>query len=72
MRIKVLGINGGILRTFDHVTDYDLTKYPIIELASEVYRCRVILKVPDGYYISVLIDDGEEVVLNERYEQNKS
>ena len=55
-------INGSAQRTFDHVTDYDLTKYPIVELASEQYKARVILKVPDGYYISVVLDESEEQV----------
>lgn len=55
-----MGINGGTHRTFDHVTDYDLTKYPVVELASEQYKARVILKVPDGCYISVVLDESEE------------
>lgn len=65
MTIKVMGINGGTHRSFDHVTDYDLTKYPIVELASEQYMARVILKVPEGCYISVVLDGDSE-------EQNES
>lgn len=65
MTIKVMGINGSIYCTFDHATDYDLTNYPIVELTSEKYKARVILKVPDGYYISVVLEDESE-------EQNES
>ena len=53
-------INGIVQRTFDHVTEYDLTKYPIVELASEQYKARVILKVPERCYISVVLDDESE------------
>lgn len=60
MTIKVLDINGEKCRTFDHATDYDLTRYPIVELTSELYKARVILKVPDGCYISVTLDESEE------------
>ena len=60
MTIKVMGISGGTHRSFDHVTDYDLTKYPIVELTSEQYKSRVVLKVPDGCYISVIIEESEE------------
>lgn len=65
MTIKVMRIIGGTLRIFDHVTDYDLTRYPIVELTSEQYEARVLLKVPDGCYISVVLEDGSE-------EQNES
>lgn len=65
MTIKVMGINGGTHRTFDYVTDYDLTRYPIVELASEHYKGRVILQVPEGCYISVVLEDESE-------EQNES
>lgn len=60
MTIKVMGINGGTHRTFDNVTDYDLTRYPIVELTSEQYKARVILKVPDGCYISAVLEESEE------------
>ena len=65
MTIKIMEINGRVQRNFDHVIDYDLTKYPVVELASEQYKARVILKVPDGYYISVVLEDESE-------EQNES
>ena len=60
MIIKLKRIDGVTLCTFDHTTDYDLTKYPIIELTSEEYRARVVLKVPDGCYIIVKLDESEE------------
>lgn len=60
MTIKVMGINGDTHRTFDNVTDYDLTNYPIVELTSEQYKARVVLKVPDGCYISVVFEESEE------------
>ena len=60
MIIKLRRIDGVTLRTFDHTTDYDLTRYPIIELTSEEYRARVVLKVPDGCYIIVALDESEE------------
>lgn len=55
-----MGINGVTQRIFDRISDYDLTKYPVVELASEHYMSRALIKVPDGCYITVDFDDESE------------
>lgn len=60
MTIRIMDFNRENIRTFDNVTDYDLTNYPIIELTSEIHKSRVVMKVPDTAYVAVIIDESEE------------
>ena len=57
MTIKIMDLDGNKVRTFDKATRYDFTNYPIIELSSEEYKTKVVMRVPDSCYVAISPDE---------------